>query len=94
MKRKKYKYYLDWNGGTIIKDTLKDLCVVANEKFSHLESANYYDEFNAGYHKRNTFGKKYSRYSGNLIGDSFEYESETGMPYNEYDFTLGRYAIN
>ncbi len=34
----KYKYFADWDGGSMIAKSLKELCEQINEKFSYLNT--------------------------------------------------------
>ncbi len=80
MPRPKYTYWIDYDGGTILGPSLKEVCEKAREKFAYLEAPlpknHTPDEwfcwnrclldFNEGYHRRNTF-RRYGGYYGDLL---------------------------
>lgn len=106
VRRKKYKYYLDWNGGSMLADTLKELCERANEKFYYLkiplpdklpcsaEELWVYNNFSfdPDYHRNNTF-RRYSGYIGYFVGYRASEVFGEEWNFEEYQYRLGRFEI-
>lgn len=87
MKKPKYKYFADWDGGSLISDTLKQLCASINTKFSYLNThapaigvwtTEDYNTHNVvyerwEYHRNNSFIKGRNSVIIDLLGNFYAY---------------------